>query len=158
MEGDRFRDCSKIATEALFSGLAYWASRAPEKPLFQRRTIVKFNASAVDGPASATPKTLRASASGKQRSSHTSRSPSATIRCPSSIYFSAPELFYRRREIQTLKPTPNWAVHARNLHSSRENWNREKTVGGGGGIRTHETLSGLTVFKTAAIGHSATPP
>ena len=30
--------------------------------------------------------------------------------------------------------------------------------GGGGGIRTHETLSGLTVFKTAAIDHSATPP
>jgi hypothetical protein len=30
--------------------------------------------------------------------------------------------------------------------------------GGGGGIRTHETLSGLTVFKTAAFNHSATPP
>ena len=30
--------------------------------------------------------------------------------------------------------------------------------GGGGGIRTHETLAGLTVFKTAAIDHSATPP
>jgi len=29
-------------------------------------------------------------------------------------------LFYRRREIQSLKPTPNWSVHARNLHSSRE--------------------------------------
>jgi hypothetical protein len=36
-----------------------------------------------------------------------------------------------------------------------------KTVlsdGGGGGIRTPETLSGLTVFKTAAFNHSATPP
>ncbi len=30
--------------------------------------------------------------------------------------------------------------------------------GGGGGIRTHEALSGLTVFKTAAFNHSATPP
>ncbi len=30
--------------------------------------------------------------------------------------------------------------------------------GGGGGIRTHETLSGLTVFKTAAFNRSATPP
>lgn len=30
--------------------------------------------------------------------------------------------------------------------------------GGGGGIRTHETLSGLLVFKTSAFNHSATPP
>jgi hypothetical protein len=30
--------------------------------------------------------------------------------------------------------------------------------GGGGGIRTPETLSRLTVFKTAAFNHSATPP
>ena len=30
--------------------------------------------------------------------------------------------------------------------------------GGGGGIRTPETLPGLTVFKTAAFNHSATPP
>ena len=30
--------------------------------------------------------------------------------------------------------------------------------GGGGGIRTPETLSSLTVFKTAALNHSATPP
>ncbi len=30
--------------------------------------------------------------------------------------------------------------------------------GGGGGIRTPETLTGLTVFKTAAFNHSATPP
>jgi hypothetical protein len=30
--------------------------------------------------------------------------------------------------------------------------------GGGGGIRTPETLSGLTVFKTAAFNLSATPP
>jgi hypothetical protein len=31
-------------------------------------------------------------------------------------------------------------------------------IGGGGGIRTHETLSGLTVFKTVAFNRSATPP
>ena len=30
--------------------------------------------------------------------------------------------------------------------------------GGGGGIRTPETLSSLTVFKTVAFSHSATPP
>lgn len=30
--------------------------------------------------------------------------------------------------------------------------------GGGRGIRTPETLAGLTVFKTAAIDHSASPP
>ena len=31
-------------------------------------------------------------------------------------------------------------------------------LGGGGGIRTHGTLSRSTVFKTVAIDHSATPP
>ena len=30
--------------------------------------------------------------------------------------------------------------------------------GGGGGIRTPETLARLAVFKTAAFNHSATPP
>ena len=30
--------------------------------------------------------------------------------------------------------------------------------GGGGGIRTHGTLTRSTVFKTAAFDHSATPP
>ena len=30
--------------------------------------------------------------------------------------------------------------------------------GGGRGIRTLETLAGLTVFKTVAIDHSAIPP
>ena len=32
-----------------------------------------------------------------------------------------------------------------------------KLYGGGGGIRTHGTLSRSTVFKTAAFDHSATP-
>jgi hypothetical protein len=31
-------------------------------------------------------------------------------------------------------------------------------TGGGGGIRTHGPLAGTTVFKTASIGHSDTPP
>lgn len=31
-------------------------------------------------------------------------------------------------------------------------------IGGGGRIRTYETLSGPTVFKTVAFNHSATPP
>ena len=31
-------------------------------------------------------------------------------------------------------------------------------AGGGGGIRTHETLSGLTVFKTAGVNRFPTPP
>ncbi len=34
---------------------------------------------------------------------------------------------------------------------------REK-IGGWGGIRTHETLSGLPVFKTGAFNRSATHP
>jgi hypothetical protein len=32
------------------------------------------------------------------------------------------------------------------------------TTGGRGGIRTHETLAGLPVFKTGALNHSATLP
>ena len=35
---------------------------------------------------------------------------------------------------------------------------RIRLAGGGGGIRTHETLSGLTVFKTAGFNRSPTPP
>jgi hypothetical protein len=33
-----------------------------------------------------------------------------------------------------------------------------ENTGGGGGIRTHETLSGLTVFKTAGVNRFPTPP
>ncbi len=33
-----------------------------------------------------------------------------------------------------------------------------KINGGGGGIRTHGTLSRTPVFKTGAFDHSATPP
>src|SRR4051794_36881865 len=35
---------------------------------------------------------------------------------------------------------------------------RRLPVGGGGGIRTPDPVSGITVFKTVAIDHSATPP
>ena len=31
-------------------------------------------------------------------------------------------------------------------------------IGGGGGIRTHDALSDIAVFKTAALGLYATPP
>ena len=31
-------------------------------------------------------------------------------------------------------------------------------TGGGGGIRTHGTRKGTTVFETAPFGHSGTPP
>src|ERR1700693_5685127 len=31
-------------------------------------------------------------------------------------------------------------------------------AGGGGGVRTHETLSGLTVFKTSGVNRFPTPP
>jgi hypothetical protein len=35
---------------------------------------------------------------------------------------------------------------------------RKNRAGGGGGIRTHETVARLPVFKTGAFNHSATPP
>jgi hypothetical protein len=44
--------------------------------------------------------------------------------------------------------------HARILRRGRQ----EKANGGGGGIRTHGTVSRTAVFKTAALNRSATPP
>jgi hypothetical protein len=41
------------------------------------------------------------------------------------------------------------------LEEQRDNL---RLSGGGGGIRTHETLSGLTVFKTAGVNRFPTPP
>ena len=35
---------------------------------------------------------------------------------------------------------------------------RRLHFGGGSGIRTHDTLAGITVFKTVAFVHSAIPP
>jgi hypothetical protein len=45
--------------------------------------------------------------------------------------------------------------HSRLRHRPTSNFLSD---GGGGGIRTPETLSGLTVFKTAGFNRSPTPP
>ncbi len=37
-------------------------------------------------------------------------------------------------------------------------YDNDLSVGGGGGIRTHGTRKGTTVFETAPIDHSGTPP
>lgn len=39
-------------------------------------------------------------------------------------------------------------------------WNARQhlTFGGGGGIRTHDTLARIPVFETGAFNRSATPP
>ena len=34
----------------------------------------------------------------------------------------------------------------------------KREIGGEGGIRTHGTIAGTTVFETAPIGHSGTSP
>ena len=50
----------------------------------------------------------------------------------------------------------------RNTHAAnakcRKFMQDDAEFGGGGGIRTHETLSGLTVFKTAGVNRFPTPP
>ncbi len=45
----------------------------------------------------------------------------------------------------------------RKAHSNERKCNAIK-AGGEGGIRTPDTLSGMPVFKTGAINHSATSP
>ena len=45
-----------------------------------------------------------------------------------------------------------------NFEWKRATEKKARLRGGGGGIRTPETLSGLTVFKTAGFNHSPTPP
>jgi hypothetical protein len=42
--------------------------------------------------------------------------------------------------------------------TSRDEIVNLRLSGGGGGIRTHERLSSLPIFKTGAFNHSATPP
>jgi hypothetical protein len=67
----------------------------------------------------------------------------------------------RRRKGQPYSPASNCSIYARNPYSSPEQLEQRENdglVGGGGGIRTHETLSGLTVFKTAGVNHFPTPP
>ena len=46
----------------------------------------------------------------------------------------------------------------RGLRSGGLGEHRQMRCGGGGGIRTHEGREPLTVFKTVAFNHSATPP
>ena len=55
---------------------------------------------------------------------------------------------YTRLAGERLRPTRP------TLHVS----NRARSVGGGGGIRTHGTLAGPTVFKTVTLNRSDTPP
>src|SRR5262249_19759479 len=58
--------------------------------------------------------------------------------------------------------SPDHAVHPRlcfkALTSRRTRLARSAPAGGRGGIRTHEGLAPLAVFKTAALNHSATLP
>jgi hypothetical protein len=52
-------------------------------------------------------------------------------------------------------------IFARISRLPKSNWQQRESAGlagGGGGIRTHETLSGLTVFKTVVFDRSTTPP
>ena len=53
---------------------------------------------------------------------------------------------------------PDWVVPADSQFGAGIRWHLLALVGGGGGIRTPETLSGLTVFKTAGFNRSPTPP
>jgi hypothetical protein len=50
------------------------------------------------------------------------------------------------------------AANFEGLLKSEEQRENRRLAGGGGRIRTHETLSGLTVFKTAGFNRSPTPP
>ena len=64
------------------------------------------------------------------------------------------DLGYIDLEEQTLQPLEN--PLAQRCKGSLRTVQSE--AGGGGGIRTHETLSGLTVFKTAGVNRFPTPP
>ena len=44
------------------------------------------------------------------------------------------------------------------VYGEGERRTANEASGGRGGIRTHETLAGLPVFKTGALNHSATLP
>ena len=57
--------------------------------------------------------------------------------------------------------TANHGSQRPNIAVFDQEWEQRENpglVGGGGGIRTHETLSGLTVFKTAGVNRFPTPP
>ena len=51
-----------------------------------------------------------------------------------------------------------WERQIKLNNLARKNNYLPQVIGGGGGIRTHGTLSRTPVFKTGAFDHSATPP
>ncbi|MEP4699608.1 MAG: hypothetical protein ABJZ79_00535, partial [Parasphingorhabdus sp.] len=55
-----------------------------------------------------------------------------------------------------IKAVVNSVVNKMMPPSSKYLLIKEKALGGGGGIRTHGTLSRTLVFKTSAFDHSAT--
>jgi hypothetical protein len=66
-----------------------------------------------------------------------------------------------RREIDSAGPydiCALWAAKSIFLEEGHQEREMRRLAGGGGGIRTHETLSGLTVFKTAGVNRFPTPP
>ncbi len=67
-----------------------------------------------------------------------------------------------RRAPSTTRPPLRRAQHtcsARLKPKASGTWRRHLSGAcGGGGIRTHETLLGPTVFKTVSLDHSDTPP
>ena len=61
-----------------------------------------------------------------------------------------------KRRVQASRPVRAHLAHPRRpLHIVKP---LQDQIGGGGGIRTHETRERLPVFKTGAFNHSATPP
>ena len=64
-------------------------------------------------------------------------------------------LFHRRLKLPVRKANGCPAPTARaSFHLS----DSEVSICGGGEIRTHDTVSRIAVFETAAFNHSATPP
>ena len=59
---------------------------------------------------------------------------------------------------RNVKKAPNWGPFATQKIRITILYQVLRHDGGGGGIRTHGTLAGTTVFETAPIDHSGTPP
>ena len=63
------------------------------------------------------------------------------------------------RKMRRLAPRRSLTLSVgRAILRRQANHQRRVAAGGGGGIRTHGTLAGTAVFKTAALNHSTTPP
>src|SRR5271155_1044131 len=67
------------------------------------------------------------------------------------------QIAHNRPRSQELNRTENVPREYRERFSKNKKI-QKNLAGGGGGIRTHETLSGLTVFKTAGVNRFPTPP